>query len=71
MIKTLVSLDREKWKEIRIPLLVADGGTPAQSATVTLTLQVADLNDNPMKEGRKRVLVNNIQVRLGSKYFQR
>lgn len=40
-------LDRETQAEHRLVLRASDGGRPALSATATLRLTVADVNDNP------------------------
>ncbi|CAB3222731.1 unnamed protein product [Arctia plantaginis] len=41
------ALDRETQAEHRLVLRASDGGRPALSATATLRLTVADVNDNP------------------------
>ncbi|KAM9356589.1 protocadherin alpha-8-like [Symphorus nematophorus] len=40
-------LDREKQSEIRIILTAIDGGTPAKSGSMTIIVNVLDINDNP------------------------
>ena len=64
IVKTKVSMDREERRMLLIPLLVSDSGSPVASATVTLTLSVIDVNDNPMKPAKKTVHVNTIQVKF-------
>ncbi|KAK3891723.1 hypothetical protein Pcinc_004396, partial [Petrolisthes cinctipes] len=59
------ALDREERRALLVPLVVGDAGWPSLSATVTLTLHVADLNDNPMSPASKTVTVHTLQ-RQGS-----
>ncbi|XP_053377420.1 cadherin-23-like [Mercenaria mercenaria] len=40
------SLDRERTDEYLLEVSVVDNGTPAQSATVTATVTISDINDN-------------------------
>ncbi|KAG7159877.1 neural-cadherin 2-like 9, partial [Homarus americanus] len=44
-----------------VPLVVSDAGWPPLSTTVTLTLHVADLNDNTMTPAAKTVTVHSLQ----------
>uniref|UniRef100_A0A3Q1AYE9 Cadherin domain-containing protein n=1 Tax=Amphiprion ocellaris TaxID=80972 RepID=A0A3Q1AYE9_AMPOC len=39
-------LDREKQPVIRLTLIAIDGGTPAKSGTMAITVNVLDINDN-------------------------
>ena len=57
-------MDREERKSLLIPLVVSDNGNPSLSATVTLTLVITDVNDNPMKPAMKTVIVNTLQVNI-------
>ncbi|XP_072251868.1 protocadherin alpha-8-like isoform X13 [Leuresthes tenuis] len=40
-------LDREKQPLIQLTLTAIDGGTPAKSGSMTITVNVLDINDNP------------------------
>lgn len=57
-------LDREERRALLVPLVVGDAASPALSATVTLTLHVADLNDNPMAPAAKTIVVHTVKVRV-------
>ncbi|KAG7160255.1 Neural-cadherin-like 14 [Homarus americanus] len=68
-------LDREERRALLVPLVVGDAGWPPLSATVTLTVHVADLNDNPMTPAAKTVTVHTLQhqgvvVPLGKVYVR-
>ncbi|XP_050723109.1 putative neural-cadherin 2 isoform X3 [Eriocheir sinensis] len=72
---TRAALDREERTALLVPLVVGDAGWPPLTATVTLTLHVADLNDNPMAPANKTVTVHTLQhqgaaVPLGRVYVQ-
>ncbi|XP_025072404.1 neural-cadherin-like isoform X1 [Alligator sinensis] len=56
-IKALRSFDREKQKVFHLPVIIADSGTPAMSATNTLTITIGDENDNSHAAGHKEVYV--------------
>ncbi|XP_035983157.1 protocadherin alpha-5 isoform X8 [Fundulus heteroclitus] len=45
-------LDREKEPVIRLSLTAMDGGTPAKSGTMDLTINVLDINDNAPEFGK-------------------
>ncbi|XP_064117207.1 neural-cadherin-like isoform X1 [Macrobrachium nipponense] len=45
-VKLQQTLDREKSQVHQIKILVTDDGTPAKTATTTLTIKVKDVNDN-------------------------
>ena len=60
---TRAALDREERPTLLVPLVVGDAGWPSLTATVTLTLHVADVNDNPMAPAAKTVTVHTLQVR--------
>lgn len=60
VVATVRPLDREEAREVLVPLVVTDVGS--LSATVTLTLHVSDLNDNPMTPGARTVMVHTLKV---------
>ncbi|XP_071516734.1 putative neural-cadherin 2 [Panulirus ornatus] len=64
MVWTRTALDREERLALLVPLVVGDAG--ALSATVTLTLHIADLNDNPMTPASKTVTVRTVQPQVAS-----
>ncbi|XP_045129226.1 putative neural-cadherin 2 isoform X2 [Portunus trituberculatus] len=73
LVYTVRALDREEGRLMLVPLVVGDAGR--RSATVTLTLHVADLNDNPMTPAAKAVTVHTVKgqrkmVPLGRVYVQ-
>ncbi|KAK3863954.1 hypothetical protein Pcinc_030318, partial [Petrolisthes cinctipes] len=75
VVATVRALDREEAREVLVPLVVTDVGS--LSATVTLTLHVSDLNDNPMTPGARTVMVHTLKeprpgepVPLGRVYVQ-
>ncbi|XP_068212164.1 putative neural-cadherin 2 isoform X4 [Palaemon carinicauda] len=61
VVSTKSALDREERRVLLVPLLVGDAGSPPLSATVTLTLHVADLNDNPLAPASKVITVHTVQ----------
>ncbi|XP_050686791.1 putative neural-cadherin 2 isoform X2 [Eriocheir sinensis] len=75
VVSTRVPLDREQHRALLVPLVVADAGSPPLTATVTLTLHVADLNDNLMWPAAKTVTALTIKpqspdVPLGRVYVR-
>ncbi|XP_045130155.1 putative neural-cadherin 2 isoform X1 [Portunus trituberculatus] len=60
---TRAVLDREERSTMLVPLVVGDAGWPSLTATVTLTMHVVDLNDNPMAPAAKTVTVHTMQHR--------
>ena len=62
IVRTLMPLDREERSQILVPLIVSDAGTPSMTATATLTLNVADVNDNLMFPATKHIQVHTLQV---------
>ncbi|XP_069195930.1 putative neural-cadherin 2 [Procambarus clarkii] len=73
VVSTVGGLDREESRLLLVPLLVGDAGSV--SATLTLTVHVADLNDNPMAPASKTVTVHTVKhqkglVPLGRVYVQ-
>uniref|UniRef100_A0A672YGW2 Cadherin domain-containing protein n=1 Tax=Sphaeramia orbicularis TaxID=375764 RepID=A0A672YGW2_9TELE len=46
-LKTEGELDRERASEYNITVTCSDEGVPSLSSSVTLTLQISDVNDNP------------------------
>ncbi|KAG7158560.1 Neural-cadherin-like 24, partial [Homarus americanus] len=61
VVRTRAALNRKERRALLVPLVVSDAG--ALSASLTLTLHVADLNDNPMTSGAKTVTVRHLQPR--------
>ncbi|XP_042227979.1 putative neural-cadherin 2 isoform X2 [Homarus americanus] len=75
VVSTRTALDREERRALLVPLVVGDDGSPPLSTTVTLTLHVADLNDNPMAPAAKTITVHTVQpqsadVPLGRVYVR-
>ncbi|KAK7072335.1 hypothetical protein SK128_007151 [Halocaridina rubra] len=75
VVSTKIPLDREERRALLIPLIVGDGASPSLSSTVTLTLHVADVNDNPMAPASKVITVHTVQpqttpVPLGRIYVE-
>ncbi|XP_049790107.1 neural-cadherin-like [Schistocerca nitens] len=64
VISSLSSFDREMQKIYLIPILITDSGSPAMSATSTLTVIIGDENDNYMAPGYKEILVYNYMVHV-------
>lgn len=63
VVRTLGGLDREeRGGEVLVPLVVGDAGRPPLSTTLTLTIVVADLNDNPMYPANKLVTAVILKV---------
>ncbi|XP_069678927.1 DE-cadherin [Periplaneta americana] len=54
-----VRFDREQQKKYLIPIAITDSGKPPQTGTSTLTVEIGDENDNPMKEGHSSIFVYN------------
>nr|XP_053635865.1 putative neural-cadherin 2 isoform X3 [Cherax quadricarinatus] len=72
---TRAALDREERRVVLVPLVVGDAGSPPLSTTVTLTVHVADLNDNPMAPAAKTTTVHTVRpqntpVPLGRVYVK-
>ncbi|XP_069941535.1 putative neural-cadherin 2 isoform X3 [Cherax quadricarinatus] len=65
VVSTTAPLDREERRALLVPLVVGDDGSPPLTATVTLTLHVADLNDNPMAPAAKTITVHTVQPQSG------
>ncbi|KAK3879098.1 hypothetical protein Pcinc_016307 [Petrolisthes cinctipes] len=63
VVATLAPLDREKERQVLVPIVVGDAR--ALSATVTLTLHVTDLNDNPMSPAARTVTVLTLRPGRG------
>ena len=49
-ITTKSILDREDISEFVVPVIVEDGGSPTMSSTLSFTVTVSDVNDNPPTE---------------------
>lgn len=58
-LEALVSFDREEQKKYMIPIAISDSGMPSMTGTSTLTVEIGDVNDNPMKEGHSSIFVYN------------
>ena len=48
------SLDREKLEKYSMVIVAEDGGQPSKSSSMTLTVQVQDLNDSPPVFSKQR-----------------
>ena len=48
------SLDRERLDKYSMVIVAEDGGTPSRSSSMTLTVQVQDLNDSPPVFSKQR-----------------
>ena len=57
---SLAPLDREKSSHRYLPLIVRDA--KGLSSTATITVIIADKNDNPMEPGTKSVTVTRVKV---------
>ncbi|KAK8727051.1 hypothetical protein OTU49_009905, partial [Cherax quadricarinatus] len=62
VVSTLGSLDRETVPVLLVPLLVGDAGSVTTS--VTLTIHVDDLNDNPMSPASRHIQANVLQPQV-------
>jgi hypothetical protein len=58
-LEALVQFDREEQKKYMIPIAVSDSGMPSMTGTSTLTVEIGDVNDNPMREGHSSIFVYN------------
>ncbi|XP_042212708.1 putative neural-cadherin 2 [Homarus americanus] len=72
---TRMPLDREERRVLSVPIVVGDSGSPSITSTLTLTVLVADLNDNPMGPAAKTISVHivrpqTIPVPLGRVYVK-
>lgn len=47
-----------------MPIVMSDSGTPSMTGTNTLTIQIADVNDNKHGPGHKDILVYNYEGKL-------
>ena len=68
VIRSIKPLDREERRSLLVPLIVSDSGTPPCSATVTFTVHVSDINDNPLASATKNIQVNLLQVSISFNY---
>ncbi|KAK7071119.1 hypothetical protein SK128_019333 [Halocaridina rubra] len=66
IVSTTMALDREERRSLLVPLVVSDAGSPPLSTTVTFTIHVADINDNPMAPASKIITVHNLQPQITS-----
>ncbi|KAM4723000.1 neural-cadherin-like [Rhinophrynus dorsalis] len=57
-IQALKAFDRETVKQLYLPVVITDSGSPPISATSTLTITIGDENDNPHRGGHKEVYIN-------------
>ena len=66
-ISTNMQFDREQQKYYLIPIITWDmrdtGSNEAMTGTNTLTVTIADINDNDMKPGRQDMFVYNYKGR--------
>ncbi|PVD20719.1 hypothetical protein C0Q70_18878 [Pomacea canaliculata] len=69
VITSKMTYDREKRKYYLIPIIMWDmygtGSSLSQTGTNTLTVTIADKNDNPMKEGHQDIFVFNYKGMFG------
>ncbi|KAM6946138.1 neural-cadherin-like [Aplochiton taeniatus] len=62
----LRTFDRERQREVRLPVVMTDSGRPPKTVTSTLTVTVGDLNDNSHQPGEKDVYVYGRRGRMAS-----
>lgn len=62
VIRTAAPLDREERRHLMLPILVSDSGVPKQTATLTFTIALQDVNDNRMRSATKYVVAHIVQV---------
>ena len=61
VISSKTEFDREKQKFYYMPIVMSDSGKPSMTGTNTLTIQIADVNDNKHGPGHKDILVYNYE----------
>lgn len=64
IVSSKTEFDREKQKFYYMPIVMSDSGTPPKTGTNTLTIQIADVNDNKHGPGHKDILVYNYEGKL-------
>jgi hypothetical protein len=67
VLHALTTFDREERKRYLIPVRISDSGLPTQTGTSTLTVEIGDDNDNPMKDGTSNIHVYNYKVWAGNR----
>ncbi len=61
-LSSLRSFDREREKELHIPIIITDSGEPAISGTSTLTVIIGDIKDTIIRDDIKEIFVYNYLV---------
>ncbi|KAL5011815.1 hypothetical protein ScPMuIL_010366 [Solemya velum] len=57
VVRTVYSINREQNPQLLVPVLVKDGGSPTMSSTLTFTVNIDDINDNPPMERDMKIFL--------------